>query len=243
MSYEVEKPFEVHDEHGDFCFQCGTLDEAKAKFIDDTNDLDSVNKTLGHGDKSTISLVTHIAEFDITADDLYFLQPTAEWSRIQEQLKEHEWMKCCLVSMGVLCGESGDLCRFIGENNDTLQRIADEDTAVFPQAVGYSERLSMKEIEKLRSELQSLKSRLPTNRDGDGIAIGDNHFVADESTETGSAQWYVKGILMSEKDNSKFKVQIKSYRNGEVRTVDPEELHSTAESCKAAAAEVNDENA
>lgn len=144
-----------------------------------------------------VALVTHrsvmINDRDATEEDYvgpdctrvcdYELQPTAEWSRILQIQKEHEWMKYCLVSMGVLYGESGDLCRFVGENNDTLQRIAEEDVSIFPQAVGYSERISMKEIERLKKQIKLLKKH-PNG--GPGV----NAIAAERLRQLESEGWW-----------------------------------------------------
>lgn len=107
------------------------------------------------------------------------LQPTAEWSRIQKLMKEHEWMKRVLCHAGTVFERDGQLCRTYGENHDQVQVIADEDMEPFTTAVGCSINLAIKAYDNLAAELETLKAGLPTNADKKHVFIQDEIWLWD----------------------------------------------------------------
>ena len=81
------------------------------------------------------------------------------------------------------------------------------------------------EMEKAVAELSSLKSRLPVNADGDVVLWGDEvWYTLLDGTPCGI---YAKEIELNQ--NGRFMVQ-----DGWIRLDVEKELHSTAESCRAA---------
>jgi len=271
-----EEPFEVQDEGGESWSQHKTLEDAIAAFHKTATEKRGCSAT-DYGDGAYLMLTLFRGKAGKTCVDPHELQPTAEWSRIQERLKRADELSAELERVSN-CEEwynEDEAANII--DRDFIDASPDIDRELFAKHLNLAFRkgsqigggqtqaelnLLSAELERVKAErdgalrmrkfyrskmsdaqydhlcacsrLVDLKSRLPVNADGDEITIGMNQYVVDESTVTGSAQWYVKGILMSEKDNSQFVIQVKSYRNGEVRTIDPSSCHTTSESCRAA---------
>lgn len=81
-------------------------------------------------------------------------------------------------------------------------------------------------IKGLEKELESLKSRLPVNADGDVVLWGDEQFYIDSTDDSVVNSFVVEEIVREEK------------RFGFLSMDDvihlPEDCHSTAESCRKA---------
>jgi len=105
--------------------------------------------------------------------------------------------------------------------SDDIMYDSKEDCYIVPE-----ERFE--EMEKAVAELQSIKSRLPVNADGDVPKIGDKqHFITPFSVEPKS--FIVHGITLTQDGWY--------YLNEIGLEINPEHCHSTAESCRAANAD------
>lgn len=76
----------------------------------------------------------------------------------------------------------------------------------------------------------SIKSRLPVNRDGDSVSVDDEQFVM---VIGGPAKVTVRGI-MRQSDGLKLYIEHDKGTVGVMSFIEPEHCHSSAESCRAA---------
>ena len=90
MGYEESEPYVVNDEGGEYIAQTPTEESARKHLIEYFTHQDALLDHIGTGNNATIDLTIAVAEFDLEHPDLYKFQPTAEWSRIQQALKERD---------------------------------------------------------------------------------------------------------------------------------------------------------
>lgn len=192
------------------------------------------------------------------------LEPTAEWSRIQQTLKERDELVEELNRSIEIRNLLADKCRrshskTVELNNMTserdelkaeLERVKAErdewqkthedhvwesiehiDEMKKDRQSAIDQLIKAKEVlRKYRGEFQSLKSRLPVNRDGDSVSVDDEQFVM---VIGGPAKVTVRGI-MRQSDGLKLYIEHDKGTVGVMSFIEPEHCHSSAESCRAA---------
>lgn len=150
------------------------------------------------------------------------LEPTAEWSRIQQALNERdefaEVIKCQDEYRKKLESERDEL--------KTELEMAEAERDRFRDLVNKTEQMRQDKIE----ELASLKSRLPVNADGDVPTIDDSQFMMDDEGQV------IEFFIVSMHRESG-EIYLSGHVSGEgfgVVTPLISQCHSSAESCRAA---------
>lgn len=213
MGYEQDEPYVVNDEGGEYIAQTPTEESARKHLIEYFTHQDALLDHIGTGNNATIDLTIAVAEFDLEHPDLYKFQPTAEWSRIQQALKERDELAAELERVKA---ERDELkSNSFSDDLKTMSILAETDQHIKDC------KTFLEEFKKL----SSLKPRLPVNADGDVPDIGDDIWEWFEEHKCPGKNSLKK--LLKDKDGWCY-IDMYGIRRR------PQDFHSTAESCRAA---------